>query len=134
MTLPPSLKAGFRLASVSTDESGRMPSSTVMISSVSLPSSSRTRTGTISCSKRPSAVAWAARWWLSDGERVEVLARDAPLVGDHLGADALVLQSADRLVARHHARAEGEAEVACTTDEPIGTRVMTSTPAATTMS
>ena len=45
------------------------------------------------------------------GERVEVLARDAPLVGDHLGADALVLQSAHGLVARQDARPEGEAGV-----------------------
>ena len=44
-------------------------------------------------------------------ERVEVLARDVPLVGDHLGADALVLQSADRLVARGDARTEGPAGV-----------------------
>ena len=64
VTLPFSGRnAGFRLASVSTEESGRMPSSVVMSSSVSLRSSSFTATGMISRSKRPSAVAWAARWW-----------------------------------------------------------------------
>ena len=115
VTLPSSLKAGFRSASASTVESGRMPSSAERISSVSLPSSSCTVTGTISFSKRPSAVARAARWWLCTRERVEVLARDAPLVGDHLGPDALALQAAVPLlvvVAGHHPRAEGEAEVA----------------------
>jgi hypothetical protein len=97
VTLPPSgLKAGLSLASVSTVLSGRMPSSVVNSSSVSLPSSSRMATGTISFSKRPSAVARAARWWLCTGEGVELLTRDAPLVGDHLGADALADQSALR--------------------------------------
>ena len=61
VTLPSSLKAGFSLASDSRLESGRMPSSAAKISSVSLPSSSWMATGTISFSKRPSAVAWAAR-------------------------------------------------------------------------
>ena len=64
VTLPSSLKAGFRLASASTVELGRMPSSAANTSSVSLPSSSWTETGTISRSNRPSAVARAARWWL----------------------------------------------------------------------
>ena len=64
VTLPSSLKAGFRLARASTVESGRMPSSAAKSSPVSLPSSSRTATGMISFSNRPSAVARAARWWL----------------------------------------------------------------------
>ena len=95
VTLPPSgLKAGFRLARASTVESGRMPSSAVSSSSVSLPSSSWMATGTISFSNRPSAVARAARWWLAHGEGVELFAGDAPLVGDHLGADALADEAA----------------------------------------
>ena len=52
------LNAGFSLASFSTDESGRMPSSRVI---VSVPSSVMIGTGTISRSKRPSSVARAAR-------------------------------------------------------------------------
>ena len=115
VTLPSSLKAGLRLASVSTVESGRMPSSAAKTSSVSLPSSSRTWTGTISFSKRPSAVARGGPLVAPGRVGVELLPRDAPLVGDHLGPDALALQSAVPLVvgvAGHHARAEGEAEVA----------------------
>ena len=56
-------KAGLRLASTSTEESGRMPSSVAISSSVSARSSSLMATGMSSRSKRPSAVAWAARWW-----------------------------------------------------------------------
>ena len=77
VTLPSSLKAGFRLASASTVESGRMPSSAVSSSSVSLPSSSLTGTGTISFSKRPSAVARAARWWLCT-EKASSSSREMP--------------------------------------------------------
>src|ERR1700733_984991 len=45
---------------------------------------------------------------------VELLARDAPLIRDHLGPDALALQPAVPVlgVAGHHARAEGEAVLA----------------------
>ena len=39
-------------------------------------------------------------------ERVEVFAGDAPLVGDHVGADALGHEAADRCVASHDGRAE----------------------------
>ena len=135
MTLPPSLKAGFRLASVSTVESGRMPSSAVINSSVASPLVvAHGQIGTISWSKRPSAVARAARRWLSTREGVEVLAGDAPLVGDHLGADALVLQSADRLVALAQTRGPKGKPASLPIDEPMGTRVITSTPAATTTS
>ena len=70
VTLPSGLNAGLRLASVSTVVPSRMPSSAVTISSDSVTSPvslSRwsERTGTISFSNRPSAVAWAARRWLS---------------------------------------------------------------------
>jgi hypothetical protein len=67
--------------------------------------------GTISFSKRPTGGPLVA----AHREGVEVLARDAPLVGDHLGADALALQLTVPLtvrVAGHHPRAEGESEVA----------------------
>ena len=67
-------------------------------------------------------------------EGVEVLAGEAPLVGDHLGRDALRHEAADVGVAHADRRAEREADVPSTIDAPIGTRLMTSTPAATTMS
>ena len=58
VTTPSSLNAGFSLASVSIDESGRMPSSAENSSS---PLSVVTWIGTISRSKRPSERARAAR-------------------------------------------------------------------------
>ena len=68
-------------------------------------------------------------------EGVELLARDAPLVGDHLGADALADQprpssrrSGPSCGARRGSRSSR------TTEEPMGVRVMDSTPAATTTS
>ncbi len=69
----------------------------------------------ISFSNRPSAVARAARWWLCTEKASSSVARDAPLVGDHLGTDALALQLAVAVlagVAGHHARPEGEPVVA----------------------
>ena len=54
-----------------------MPSSVAKTSSVSLPSSSRTATGTISFSKRPSAVARDARWWLCT-EKASSSSREMP--------------------------------------------------------
>ncbi len=54
---PSALNAGLSLPRVSSEESGRMPSSRVI---VSVPSSVSTRTGTISRAKRPSSVARAA--------------------------------------------------------------------------
>ncbi len=134
VTLPSSLKAGFRLASASTVESGRMPSSVAKISSVSLPSSSWTATGTISFSKRPSAVALAARWWLCT-EKASSSSREMPhLVGDHLGPDALAL--AGRLARRSAAIMRGPKgnPKSRTTEAPMGVWVMDSTPAATAMS
>ena len=108
MTLPSSLKAGFRFASASTVESGRMPSSAAeqLVGVVAL---------LVADGDGDDLVLEAA---LGRGPRrplvalhregVELLARDAPLVGDHLGADALALQAALLGVARHHAGAEGE--------------------------
>ena len=66
--------------------SGRMPSSTVI---TSVAPSTLTGTGTISRSNRPSSVACAARWCELERERVELLARERPLLGDQLGRDAL---------------------------------------------
>ena len=118
---PPSgLKAGFSLASTSSELSGRMPSSAVNSSSVSAPASSRTGTGTISFSNRPSAVAWAASRWRAHGELVELLTGDAPLVGDHLSPDALADQPAALLVALHHPGAEREPEVPHAPTSPSG--------------
>ena len=111
VTLPPSMYAGFRFASVATLESGRIPSSVLMSSSVvaavlvanvdgddlALEASLGGRLG-----RAPVALG---------GEGVEVLAGDPPLVGDHLGTDALVLQSAHRLVASQDAWTEGEPRV-----------------------
>ncbi len=62
-------KAGLSLARDSREESGRMPSSAVTSSPVSMTwlvsrSKRFSATGMISFSKRPSAVAVAARWWL----------------------------------------------------------------------
>ena len=54
VTLPSSLNAGFRLASVSAVVPSRMPSSVVIIT---VSPSITTGTGMISFSKRPSAVA-----------------------------------------------------------------------------
>ena len=114
VTLPSSLKAGFRLASDSTLESGRMPSSVAKISSVSLPSSSWTAHGYQLVLEAALGGGPGGPLVALHREGVELLARDAPLVGDHLGADALALQLAVPLgvrVAGHHARPEGEAEV-----------------------
>ena len=71
---------------------------------------------------------------LAEGaERVEVFAGDAVLGGDHVGADALRRQAGLGVAVELLLR-EREAHVPRTTDAPIGVRVMTSTPAATTMS
>ncbi len=92
--LPSGLKAGFRLARDSGVVSGRMPSSAVTMPSplMMLPVSLSRRIswiGTISRSKRPSAVASRGPLLGLGAEGVEVLAGEAPLVGDHVGADAL---------------------------------------------
>ena len=114
VTLPSGLNAGFSLASVSAVVSGRMPSSAVTISSVSMSlpvslSSGLAWTGMISLSKRPSSVAWAARCWLLGAEGVEVLAGEAPLLGDQLGRDALGHEAADVGVALDDLGPEREA-------------------------
>ena len=85
---PSGLNAGFSVASFSSVVSGRMPSSwsTMRLAVVG----SVTSTGTISRSKRPSSrgAARPAGATATD-ELVVVLARDAPLLGDELGRDAL---------------------------------------------
>ena len=103
VTTPSGLKAGFSLASVSIDESGRMPSSVRM---VSLPSSVVMSIGTISRSKRPSAVALRGPPVRLDREAVVVLTADVPLLGDQLGRDAL---RHEVRVALEHLRAERHA-------------------------
>src|SRR5690606_14895669 len=51
-------------------------------------------------------------------EGVEVLARQTPLVGDELGGDALGYEAAHIRIARAHARAEREAELAVADRRP----------------
>ena len=128
--LPSSLNAGLSLASVSAVVPSRIPSSRVIISA--LPSTS-IGTGTISLSNRPSSVGLRRAPLALGAERVEVLAGEAVLVGDHLGADALRRQTGLGVAVEHRLR-EREPELLAPTDEPIGVRVMTSTPAATTTS
>ena len=89
-----------------------MPSSVVTSSSVSARSSSLTATGMISRSKRPSAVARAARWWQRTENSSSCLAADAPLLGDQLGTLALADQPAALGVAAHIARPERVPELA----------------------
>ena len=111
MTLPSSLKAGFSLASVSTVESGRMPSSVgehlVGVLAV-----------VVADGDRNDLVLEAALGRGSGGplmalrrEGIELLTRDAPLVGDHLGADALSREPGLG-VSLHHARSERIPELA----------------------
>ena len=131
VTLPSSLKAGLRLASASTVESGRMPSSAVSSSSVSLPSSSRTATGhdlvlEAALGRGPGGALVALH-----REGVELLTRDAPLVGDHLGADALAEQPARLGVARPSCGARRGSRVAHDRGAHRGAGHGLSTPAAT---
>ena len=111
VTLPSSLKAGFRLASVSTDGVGSdaLVGGHELVGRVALVVAHVDRHDLALEAALGGRLGRAAV--ALGGERVEVLARDAPLVGDHLGADALVLQSADRLVARRDARTEGPTRV-----------------------
>ena len=101
VTLPSGLNAGLSLASVSTVVSGRMPSSAVTSSpdSMTLPVSlSLCLDGDREDLPLEAALGGGPRpvRWLRAPKRVEVLARQAPLVGDHLGRDALGHQAADR--------------------------------------
>ena len=139
VTLPSGLKAGLSLASVSTVVSGRMPSSAVTSSSDSV-----TLAGLLVLvlgGDRDDLPLEAAlgggpgRVLLAPGaEGVEVLAGQVPVVGDHLGRDALGHQSADRLVAQPDQSGRREARRRWPMLAPIGTRLMTSTPAAITTS
>ena len=92
--LPSGLNAGLSCESFSRLVSGRMPWSVTYVSPL-------TWNGTISRSKRPSSVAWCGEAVRAHGELVELGARDLPLVGDHLGAEAL----ADDVVLLHAASA-----------------------------
>ena len=88
--LPSSLNAGFSLASVSAVVPSRMPSSVVSISV-----SPSTSTGDRDDLVLEAALGGGLRGALlaQGAERVEVLAGDAVLVGDHVGADALRRQA-----------------------------------------
>ena len=81
-------------------------------------------------SKRPSAQAWAARCCDCEAELVGVVAGDAPLVGDALGA----LELRRQLVAARSSDfgiGAAEAESFGAARRRSGTRLMTSTPQAT---
>ena len=86
VTLPSSLNAGLRFASASTVVSARIPSSAVSTSSVgsALVVAHRDRQDLV---LEPALGGGPRRAPVArDAEGVEVLARRAPLVGDHLGA------------------------------------------------
>ena len=100
--------------------------------------SRRSPSGTISRSKRPSSIARIARWWLSSANALHVLARDVPLLGDHLGAAELrdLLRAVARdpaLGARERIR-EAERLARSVIADEIGIRLMFCTPPATTRS
>ena len=117
VTLPSGLNAGLRLASVS---AGRALADALVGGDhlvglgdcAGLLVGGSSARGTISCSKRPSAVARAARALALGGEGVELLAGQAPLVGDQLGRDALGHQPAHVGVALVDPGAERHAELA----------------------
>ena len=133
MTLPSSLKAGFSLASPSSELSGRMPSSAVISSSVSLPSSSRTWIFTSSCSKRPSAVARAARCWLWT-LHASSSSREMPHWSAIISAPMPWFTSPPTAAYLAITRGPKGKPSSRTTEDPIGVRVMPSTPIATTTS
>ena len=68
------------------------------------------------------------------GVGVEVFAGQVPLVGDELGGDALGDKTAPVLVALGDLGPERACRTPWPIDAPMGTRDMTSTPAAMTMS
>ena len=97
VTFPSSLNAGFRLASAATDGVRANPLigahelvSGIPVFVAHVDGNDLALEATFGGRSGGAAVAL-------DGERVELFTRNAPLVGDHLGADALVLESTDRL-------------------------------------
>ena len=131
VTLPSSLKAGFSFASPSSEESGRIPSSAVIFSSVSLPSSSRTARVTSSRSKRPSSVARAARWWLRS-PNASSSSREMPHWSAIISAPMPWPTSPPTGAYRAMTRGPNGKPSSRTIEEPMGVRVMPSTPIATT--
>ena len=117
---PSGLNAGLSAASRSAVVSGRMPSSTVI-----------TPRRTVDAHRHRHELAVEAGFVRGargallrlERELVELLAREPPLLGDELGRDALRHEVRDS--ARPGACRTGSAP---STDEPIGTRVMLSTP------
>ena len=99
--LPSSLNAGLRLARVSAVVPSRIPSSRVIIS-VTPSTVDRHRHDLV---VEPPLVGGRRRAPLALGaERVEVLAGQAVLVGDHLGADALRRQPGVGVAVEHRLR------------------------------
>ena len=104
VTSPSILKAGWRVASFSSEVSRRIPSSW---RTSSAPDSPLTVTGTIWESKRPSSVALAGSLMRVEADLVELGAGQAPLLADHLGRQALRDQAV--AVALEHERAKWHA-------------------------
>ena len=125
---PPVRNDGFSLASVSTVVS-RRPSSAVIIAPVGAEHRQ-------DLALEPALVGGPRGVLLAAGaERVEVLAGEVPLVGDHLGGDALRHEPAlRRRSGRRPSGPNGKPNLPSAIEAPIGTRVITSTPAATTTS
>ena len=95
--------------------------------------------GAISRVKRPSSIARTARWWLSSANASMSCARDAPLLGDHLGRRGTATRSACRSAPFHPLRArervlEAERLRRRVIAAPIGIMLMFCTPPATTRS
>ena len=123
VTLPSGLKAGFRLARTSAVVSGRMPSSWVEhlvgdLALVVLHVHGHDLALEPALGRGPGGVLLAA-----GREGVEVLTGEAPLVGDHLGRDALGDEAAALGVAGHHLGPKGKPR-SRTTEEPMGVWVM----------
>ena len=88
----------------------------------------------ISLSKRPSSVACSARCWLR-APKASRSSRERPHLSAMISAEMPCgHEAADVGVAQAHGVAEREADAVDHAEAPIGTRLMTSTPAATTMS
>ena len=116
MTLPSGLNAGFRLASDSAVVPGRMPSSAVY-ELVGLDELAGLLVAGLGLDRDDLVVEAALVGGLGGpllalgAEGVEVLAAEVPLVGDHLGRDALGHEAAGVGVAGVMASAEREADV-----------------------
>ena len=115
---PSGLKAGWSAASFSSVVSRRMPSSRAEARAVGQ------RDGHDLAVEVAGVLRRGGELVAAQAEVVQLLARDLPLRGDHLGRDALMRRSGTSPAAR-----AGMGGRRLAIDEPIGTRVMLSTPA-----